>query len=156
AALVGAADLARELAAGPDLYPMALDGGRDALFFVRMRAEDYCRASFLDERMMTPATRGQWVPFADVARALASPRPIRPLHFIFPSGHVGSTLLSRLLDQTDAILPLREPLPLRAMASAFDTTAAGLDERLEILLQLWERGFADTQAVVLKATSTAA
>jgi hypothetical protein len=149
------AELAAELAAGPDLYPMALDAGRDALFFVRMRAEDYRRASFLDERMLMPATRGQWVPFADIARAMSSGPPARPLHFIFHSGHVGSTLISRLLDETNKVLSLREPLPLRTMAEAFDASPSGLDGRLEILLRLWERGFAGTDAVVLKATSTA-
>jgi hypothetical protein len=148
-------DVTARLAAGPDLYPMALDAGRDAMFFVRMRPEDYRRASFLDERMLTPATRGQWIPFADVARAMSSPPPARPLHFIFHSGHVGSTLLSRLLDETDRVLSLREPLPLRAVAEASDAGAPDFEQHLEILLRLWGRGFAGTEAVVLKATSTA-
>ena len=149
------ADLVAELARGPDLYPMALDPERGAVFFIRMRAEDYRRASFLDERMLAPATRGQWVPCADLARAMSLPRPVRPLHFIFHSGHVGSTLLSRLLDETGRVLSLREPLPLRTMADASDANAPGLDERLEVLLRLWERGYPGTEAVVLKATSTA-
>jgi len=149
------ADLLAELAASPDLYPMALDAGRDALFFIRMRAEDYRSASFLDERVLTPATRGQWVRVADVARTMSSPRATRPLHFIFHSGHVGSTLLSRLLDETNRVLGLREPLPLRTLAEAHDANAPSLDGRIEILLRLWERGFPATEAVVVKATSTA-
>jgi hypothetical protein len=149
------ADLLTQLARGPELYPMALDPGRDALFFIRMTASDYREASFLDERMLAPDTRGQWVPFADVARAMSGEREIRPLHFIFHSGHVGSTLLSRLLDETGSVLSLREPLPLRTMAEAYDAQRGGREKHLETLLRLWERGFAETRAVVLKATSTA-
>ena len=149
------ADLLAELGTGPELYPFAFDPGRDAVFFIRMDAPDYRSASFLDERHLTPSTRGQWVPFADMARAMAAPTTSRPLHFIFHAGHVGSTLLSRMLDETGRVLSLREPLPLRTMAEAYDAGRPGLDDRLEILLRLWERGFGDTGAVVLKATSTA-
>jgi hypothetical protein len=152
----GMSDLLAELGVGPELYPFAFDPGRDAVFFIRMAAADYRRASFLDERLLTPETRGQWVPFADVARAMAAPSASRPLHFIFHSGHVGSTLLSRMLDETGRVLSLREPLPLRTMAEAYDGGRSGLDERQELLLRLWGRGFGDTEAVVLKATSTAA
>ncbi len=147
--------LLAELGTSPELYPFAFDPGRDAMFFIRMGAPDYRRASFLDERLLTPDTRGQWVPFADVVRAMAAPSAFRPLHFIFHSGHVGSTLLSRMLDETGKVLSLREPLPLRTMAAAYDAGRPGLDARLEILLRLWERGFGDTEAVILKATSTA-
>jgi len=149
------ADLLAELGASPELYPFAFDPGRDAMFFIRMAAADYQRASFLDERLLTPTTRGQWVPVADVARAMAARAGSRPLHFIFHSGHVGSTLLSRLLDETGKVLSLREPLALRTIAEAYDAGRSGLDERLEILLRLWERSFGDTEAVILKATSTA-
>src|SRR5215831_12947593 len=114
--------LLAELGTGPELYPFAFDPGRDGIFFIRMDAPAYRRASFLDERLLTSETRGQWVPFADVARAMPAPSA-RPLHFIFHSGHVGSTLLSRMLDETGKVLSLREPLPLRTMAEAYD--AAG-------------------------------
>jgi len=149
------ADLLSELGTGPELYPFAFDPGRDAIFFIRLGAQDYRRASFLDERLLTPETHGQWVPFADVARAMAAPSSSRPLHFIFHSGHVGSTLLSRMLDETGKVFSLREPLPLRTLAEVHDAGRPGLDERLETLLMLWERGFGDTDTVVLKATSTA-
>jgi len=149
------ADLLEELGTTPELYPFAFDPGRDSLLFIRMEAQDYRHASFLDERLLTPTTRGQWVPFAEVARAMLAATASRPLHFIFHSGHVGSTLLSRLLDETGRVLSLREPLALRTVAEAYDAGRPGLDERLEILLRLWERGFGDTEAVILKATSTA-
>ncbi len=126
------------------LYPIALDPARDALMLVPMTPDDYRAASFLDERL---GKRGPWTPAAEVARAMAGPRDIRPLHFIFHAGHVGSTLLSRLIDDAGGVLPLREPLPLRVIAEHFS------EPRLELLLRLWERGFDDTRAVVLKATS---
>jgi len=52
-----------------------------------------------------------------------------------------------LLDEAEGVLSLREPLPLRTIAENFS------EPRLDLLLRLWERGFANTQAVILKATS---
>ncbi len=82
--------------------------------------------------------RGEWLPAAAVEQALAGARDVRALHFIFHAGHVGSTLLSRLLDEARGVLSLREPLPLRAIAEHFSPA------RLELLLRLWERGFDGT------------
>jgi hypothetical protein len=89
---------------------------------------------------------------------------MRPLHFIFHTGHVGSTLVSRLLDETGRALSLREPLPLRTLAEAHDLLGAPesllgpqhFDGLIETLLRLWRRGYAGTRAVVIKATSSAA
>jgi len=56
------------------------------------------------------------------------------------------------------VLGLREPLSLRVLANGFDEAEA--DARLTVLLdwhlRLWSRGYANTKAVVLKATSSAA
>ncbi len=95
---------------------------------VRMREEDYRAASFLDDRMLTAQSKGAWVPLEQVMEK-AQRIEARPLHFIFHTGHVGSTLLSRLLGETGGVLSLREPLPLRSLADAFDTPATdGLRE----------------------------
>lgn len=147
-------DALDELAQSPALYPMAFDMARDALVFLRLSEADYRRSSFLDERASITDGREQWLPFADVERAMAAPTAARPMHFIFHMGHVGSTLLSRLLDEAGAVLSLREPLPLRAIAEAGDMGVPDIERRLETMLRLWERGFADTEAVILKATST--
>jgi len=133
-----------ELGASAALYPFALDAARDALMLLPMRESEYRAASFLDERL---GRHGSWMAAASVAQAMGGVRDVRPLHFIFHAGHVGSTLLSRLLDETGEVLPLREPLPLRTIANDFS------EPRLELLLKLWERGFESTRAVVLKATS---
>ena len=85
------------------------------------------------------------------------------MHFIFHTGHVGSTLLSRLLDDTGLVLGLREPLPLRTLADAYDSLGSAdsllsedqFDGLLDMLLRLWGRGYGWTRATVIKATSTA-
>lgn len=146
-------DALSELAQSPTLYPMAFDVPRDALLFLRLSEGDYRASSFLDERASVTDRQEHWLSFAQVERAMATQMPARLLHFIFHMGHVGSTLLSRLLDEADGVLSLREPLPLRAIAEAYDTGIQDMDRRLEALLRLWERGFSDTRAVVLKATS---
>ncbi|MEI9929348.1 MAG: hypothetical protein WDM89_01945 [Rhizomicrobium sp.] len=144
-----------ELPHSPALYPMALNIPRSTLLFVRMNEAGYRASSFLDERAVLESAQGFEVGVAQVTQAIALPSATRPLHFIFHMGHVGSTLLSRLLDETGQVLSLREPLPLRAIADAYDIDAPKDDALLETMLRLWERGFPGTQAVVLKATSTA-
>jgi hypothetical protein len=76
-------------------------------------------------------------------------------------GHVGSTLLSRLVEQCHGVLALREPLPLRTLASAQDVASeparlVTLNRLLNDQILLWSRGWSWTSAVVVKATSTAA
>ena len=146
----------------PTFYPHKLDVAEDRLLLLRLSAADYRAASFLDDRKLEAHMGVGWVPFAPMAEAAKAIRA-RPLHFIFHTGHVGSTLLSRLLDEAPGILGLREPLPLRTMADAQDELgrtsalwdAPALDRRLNVLLRLWSRGFADTKAVIVKATSSA-
>jgi hypothetical protein len=134
------------------LYPFAFDGARDRIFLTPMDEAAYRAASFLDERL---APRGEWTDAAPVERAMSGARDVRPLLFIFHAGHVGSTLLSRLLDEAGNVLSLREPLALRGLADAHDAAIASADARLELFLKLWERGFTRTECVILKATSTA-
>jgi len=146
-------DALADLARSPALYPRALDLARDAILLIGMREADYSASSFLDERICTQDGRGQWVSVAAVGQVLASAAAACPLHFIFHAGHVGSTLLSRLIDETGRVLPLREPVPLRTIAEASDSVAPDIGPHLEILLRLWERGFEGNEAVFLKATS---
>ncbi len=89
----------RSLALGPKLDFF----GQRALF-LRFTASEYRQASFLDDRILTPAAQGMWARFQDVTAALAGAAPARPLHFIFHAGHVGSTLVSRLLENAPGVL----------------------------------------------------
>src|SRR6185295_10280597 len=122
AARPGAAlpDLKTLLPVSPDAYPQAVDLVRGLVLVIRMDARAYRAASFLDDRILGPSTEGTWIPGAAVTQAARQVAAARPLHFIFHTGHVGSTLLSRLLEEAGTVLGLREPLPLRTLADAYD------------------------------------
>jgi hypothetical protein len=150
------------LAASPDVYVQKIDVAREAALLVQLDESGYRAASFLDDRILTPATRGAWTSLQRVLAASASVAQ-KPLHFIFHTGHVGSTLLSRLLDESGCVLSLREPLPLRTLAEAHDVlpliesllSPRDLTSLQDALLRLWSRGYPGTHSVVLKATSSA-
>lgn len=145
------------IAASPELYPQRLDLIRKRVLMIRMAEADYRTASFLDHRLFTSDREGLWIDIETLFLAAADVQA-KPLHFIFHTGHVGSTLLSRLLDETSDVLSLREPLPLRIFADLFDRLEPNLlrDRALEAFLNLWSRGYRHTEAVVLKATSNTA
>lgn len=138
--------LAPALTASPEAYPYSLDPAADTLSFVRLTEQDYADASFLDARMLGPRAP-EAAPWVEVERAAAG-LPER-LGLIFHIGHVGSTLLSRLLGAHPGVLALREPLPLRTLAQS----EADVDARLAVLLPLWSRTFCSDQLSVVKATS---
>jgi hypothetical protein len=156
--------LLARLTTTPDAYPQKLELVRESFLVIDFDEAAYRAASFLDDRIMGPATRGGWLPLDRVLEAAQRAVDLKPLHFIFHTGHVGSTLVSRLLDETGAVLSLREPLPLRALADACDVlqhpesllSPARFDELLTGQLRLWSRGYAATKCVVVKATSSAA
>ena len=158
-----AAELLALLPASPDAYPQALDLARDAVLTVRLDAAAYRAASFLDDRILGPTTQGAWFPVGSISDAARRVQHERVVHFIFHAGHVGSTLVSRLLDETGDVLSLREPLPLRTLADARDVLTlpeslldvAQFGHHLAMFLKLWSRGYDGNRAVVVKATSSA-
>lgn len=86
--------------------------------FVPLSEADYLHEAFLDQRLLQSGQRrGQVVPVeklpAGMTDAAADPG------FIFHIGHVGSTLLSRLLGEASDVLPIREPQVLRTLALSF-------------------------------------
>lgn len=153
--------LRQEIMAGPDLFAQKLDLTAETLLLVRLSREAFREASFLDDRILTAQTQGSWYKLSSIEATLAGCTAALPLHFIFHAGHVGSTLLSRLIEQAGGVLALREPLPLRSLADTQDEIGAAhalFDEaslnRLSLLqLLLWSRGYPDTRSVILKATS---
>ena len=156
-------DLLERLPGSPDSYPQKIDLAAERVLLVQTDASAYRTASFLDDRILGPATQGAWVPIGAVAHASRSIANARPVHFIFHTGHVGSTLVSRLLDETGAVLSLREPLPLRTLADAQDAlgrsdsllSESQFDLALAMFMRLWGRGYEATHCVVVKATSSA-
>ena len=147
----------------PDAYPQTLDPVRDAILVVQMDAAGYRAASFLDDRILGPTTQGAWFPVAAISDAARRVQSARAVHFIFHTGHVGSTLVSRLLDESGDVLSLREPLPLRTLADARDVlnlpesllSVAQSSDCLSMFMKLWGRGYAANRAIVVKATSSA-
>jgi hypothetical protein len=72
--------------------------------------------------------------------------------WIFHIGHVGSTLVSRLLGELDGVLAIREPRLLRDLA----LTPAEIRHRyVEPVPKLMSRTFSDTEVACVKATSFA-
>jgi hypothetical protein len=147
-------DSSLEIAESALYYPQKFDATRDAVFFIRLSQDGYRKASFLDDRVLVTGMKSSWVPYLNVETAMHNASNAHPLHFIFHTGHVGSTLLSRLIEEASGVLGLREPLPLRTFAEMQDQSAPQLDARLDTFIKLWRRGFADTTHVVLKATSS--
>ena len=155
--------LLNQLAFSPDAYVQNVDFARQSALVVLLDARTYRAASFLDDRVLVPGMKGAWLPFGRVMQASLHVGSKRPLHFIFHTGHVGSTLLTRLLEDVADLLSLREPLPLRALAQMHDALGQvdsllsrnEFDRGLGTFLRLWSRGYSSTQAVIVKATSTA-
>ena len=158
-----AEELLALLPASPDAYPQKLDLIREAVLVVRFNAAAYRAASFLDDRILGPSVQGAWLPIGSISDAARRAPAERAIHFIFHTGHVGSTLVSRLLDEIGDVLPLREPLPLRTLADAYDVlalpesllSAAQFGHHLRTFTKLWSRGYDGNRCVVLKATSSA-
>ena len=142
----------------PEWLAFELDLATDQVALLRMSAEDYRRASFLDQRMLGPASeirRSDWS-----ALAAAVPKDARrDAQYIFHVGNVGSTLLSRLLGEIEDVLALREPLLLRSFAEKLGPTApspwpeAEAEARLDTLTAWLSRTFRPGQRVIVKATS---
>lgn len=147
----------------PDILPQKVNFVAMSVLLVRLDSAAYRAASFLDDRILSPQLKGAWVPLQKLIDASRSLTATRPLHFIFHTGHVGSTLVSRLLDETGAVLSLREPLPLRTFSEAYEVLAqpesllseAQFELALETFTNVWSRGYATTDCVVVKATSSA-
>jgi hypothetical protein len=143
--------LAQALASSPELFPHALDVEENTVSLVRLTEPAYRAASFLDARILTPQTLSRTVALPDLAVA-AAPLP-EACDFIFHIGHVGSTLLARLMGAHPGVLSLREPLALRTLAQS-RIDGRPLDEAtLTTLLKLWSRTFRPRQRALVKATS---
>lgn len=153
--------LAADLSRSPDLLPHSLDPLANAIYLTAMTAEAYREASFLDQRILTQGHRGKWLRWPDVAAAVAD-LPVT-CGLIFHIGHVGSTLLSRLIGDCRGIFSLREPAALRALAELFADRDAPdcpwpadrIETATDRLLALWSRTYAPSDRAIIKATSFA-
>ena len=148
------------LAATPLWFPHLLDPSTDRVLLVEKSEADYRDSAFLDDRSLKAGRPRHGVEWWHLAAAFP-PTARRDLRFIFHIGHVGSTLISRLLGELPEIFAVREPLILRVFAEMLAQRGeaealwdpASIPSRLDILTALLSRTFRPEQRALVKATS---
>lgn len=150
--------LAESLQRSPELFPHSFDELRERISFIRLSRSDYQAASFLDGRILLAGVLQTSLPWAEVEAAIAAAQLPERCGYIFHIGHVGSTLLSRLMGSHPGVLSVREPLLLRLFASQRARGHAGWSDkhygdRLAGGLKLLSRTFHREQIAIVKATS---
>lgn len=127
----------------------ALDANSRMVRVVEMSPDAYRSASFLDDRMLQQQHFAGIVPWASLAEAIPADAR-RDGRWIFHIGHVGSTLVARLLGEIEGALSVREPRFLRDLA-----ILAKQDRQAYVLptQALFSRTFDDDEVALVKATS---
>src|SRR4051812_26420883 len=138
-----------EIARDATWLAQALDPAAGVVRLIAMDRDSYRAASFLDDRMLQQPVDAQLVPWPDVEAAMTE--DLRSdARWIFHIGHVGSTLVSRLLGELDNVLALREPRLLRDLALCPPEVR---DQYLPSVAKLMSRAFAPEEIALIKATS---
>jgi hypothetical protein len=148
---MSSAPTAEEISRDATWLAQALDPGAGTVRLVAMDRDSYRAASFLDDRLMQSAVDAQIVPWPNVEDAVKGDLRV-DARWIFHIGHVGSTLVSRLLGEMDGVLAIREPRLLRDLATIPPHIRAPY---LKALPKLMSRTFADEEIACVKATSFA-
>src|SRR4051794_11239083 len=140
-----------EIARDATWLAQALDPASGVVRFVVMDSASYRAASFLDDRLFHQPLDAQTIPWPQVEEAMTA--DLRSdARWIFHIGHVGSTLISRLLGELDGVLAIREPRFLRDLAlTPFDVRGRYLSP----VPTLMSRTFGDEEVACVKATSFA-
>ena len=138
-----------EIAKDATWLAQALDAPNRLVRLVRMDAEAYRSASFLDDRMLQEQRQAHVVPWETVRGAVAAVAR-RDARWIFHIGHVGSTLIARLLGELEGVLSVREPRVLRDVAML---PRQDRDEFASAAQSLFSRTFSEDQTALVKATS---
>lgn len=148
-----------QFAKDASLFPHMLDVLSDQVLISQMSEEAYRQANFLDQRIITPELQRQPMPWNAVE---AAPLPKRPSpSYIFHIGHVGSTLISRLLGELPGTLALREPHILRSFAEIAPIknepqspwSPGTYRSRLRTAVNWLSRTYQPDQHVIIKASS---
>jgi hypothetical protein len=129
----------------------ALDPAGGVVRLVAMDRDSYRAASFLDDRLMQRPVDAQLVPWPTIEAAVAAEMR-SDARWIFHIGHVGSTLVSRLLGEIDGVLAIREPRLLRDLALSPPDVRG---RYVAAVPKLMSRTFADEETACVKATSFA-
>jgi hypothetical protein len=148
---MSSAPTAEEISRDARWLAQALDPSAGVARLIAMDRESYRQASFLDDRLLQQTVDAQIVPWPDVEAAMESELR-QDARWIFHIGHVGSTLVSRLLGELDGVLALREPRLLRDLALSPVEVRAGY---LGPVPNLMSRTFGGNEVACVKATSFA-
>ncbi len=141
-----------ELLESPAWFPLEVSQG--AVQLLQLDEAAYRTASFLDQRLRTQGYREASCPLELVRRAGSSLPP--RAYYVFHTGHVGSTLISRLLGAHESFFSLREPALLRTLAAGAEPGAApGSASTLDLrsALGLFSRSWRCHQRPLIKLTS---
>lgn len=140
-----------------DLFPTPawslhlFDTQSDAVLLLRRSEDEYRAAAFLGTHPAAACAPQQAVAWSELATAVPSGAR-QDAQYIFHIGHVGSTLVSRLLGEIEGVFALREPLPLRSFAERL-AGWTDAEARLDTLTALLSRTFRPDQRALVKATS---
>jgi hypothetical protein len=114
-----------------------------------MDREAYRNASFLDDRLFQAPQDAHVLPLVQAISGL-SERPRHAARWIFHIGHVGSTLVARLLGELPGVLSVREPRILRDLVAMPQAERAA---SVVAAVRLLSRTFAPDEIALVKATS---
>jgi hypothetical protein len=148
---MSSAPTAEEIAQDARWLAQALDPNEGMVRLVAMDSASYRAASFLDDRLLQQPVDAQVVPWPNVEAAVAG-HLRTDARWIFHIGHVGSTLVSRLLGQIDGVLAIREPRLLRDLALSPTEVR---EQYIQSIPKLMSRTFAAIEIACVKATSFA-
>jgi hypothetical protein len=138
-----------EIARDATWLAQAFDAAGGLVRLIKMDALAYRNASFLDDRMLQPPVTSHAVPWQAVRSALAVDAR-RDARWIFHIGHVGSTLVARLLGEIEGVLSVREPRFFRDMAALRNEDRSNLMFPAQAL---FSRTFGENELALVKATS---
>ena len=138
-----------EIARDAHWLAQAMDPAADVVRLIAMDRDAYRQASFLDDRMLQRPLTTQLVPVQTVMSAVAL-EARRDARWIFHIGHVGSTLVARLLGELPNVLSVREPRLLRDITTV---AAAHRSAFTDAAQALFSRTFAPEETALVKATS---
>jgi hypothetical protein len=127
----------------------AFDPAQQLVRFVGMTAEDYRAAAFLDDRMFDRQRDARVLPWAEVASAMSGWAG-EPARWIFHIGHVGSTMVARMLGEASGVLSIREPRILRDLSALPADQAKAMAPSVSALCS---RTNAASEGALVKATS---
>lgn len=138
-----------EIAADARWLAQALDPQAALVRLIEMSPAAYRDASFLDDRMLQQPVTAHVRPWAELASAVPA-NARTDARWIFHIGHVGSTLVARLIGELETVLSVREPRLLRDLTALEPGARAAM---IPTVQRLMSRSFAPQQSALIKATS---